>query len=102
MTVFYIECSSCNIVGPPVSESLSTVSSDPGVTAKMNYLHLSTVRQTYMRHPIFAGQHLLHFFYSNLSELLPVLVLIDIPVVVVREDVVYDDCPGFRINRGLT
>ena len=33
-------------------------------------------------------RHLLHFFYLNLSELLPVPVLIDIPMVVVREDVV--------------
>ena len=33
-------------------------------------------------------RHLLHSFYLNLSELLPVPVLIDIPVVVVREDVV--------------
>ena len=77
------------IISPLVSEFLPTVSADPGVTAKMDYLHLSAVRaDIYATSSLFAGQHLLHFFYLNLSELLPVPVLIDIPVVVVREDVV--------------
>jgi len=64
------------------------VGADPGVTAKMDYLHLSARADIYATSSLFAGQHLLHFFYLNLSELLPVPVLIDIPIVVVREDVV--------------
>lgn len=91
MSVSNVKCSSCQLLRPLVGVFLSTVSADSAVATKMDYLDITAVWtdvEKVSSGVVLTVQHLFDFPNLYFSEFITMFEPVDVPVMVVGEDLV--------------